>query len=132
VNGPDETVEWFLNRWPDVRASDALEVCATEYSCQGLELDAVGLLWGGDLIRAAGQWAPRAFAGSRWRQVKKPDDRRFVMNTYRVLMTRARYETVIWVPGGSSKQDPYYDDTRPAAEMDAIAAYLIRCGARRL
>ncbi|MFC7607464.1 DNA/RNA helicase domain-containing protein [Teichococcus aestuarii] len=38
----DEVVNWFLNRWPDVRGSDALEVCATEYACQGLELDVVG------------------------------------------------------------------------------------------
>jgi len=29
---------WFLDRWPDVRASDALEVVATEFSAQGLEL----------------------------------------------------------------------------------------------
>lgn len=34
---------WFLDRWPDVRASDALELLATEFSCQGLELDFVGL-----------------------------------------------------------------------------------------
>jgi hypothetical protein len=45
LHGPEEAVRWFLDRWPDVRASDALEVCATEYACQGLELDLVGLAW---------------------------------------------------------------------------------------
>jgi hypothetical protein len=132
VSGPDETVAWFLSRWPDVRASDALEVCATEYSCQGLELDVVGLAWGGDLIREEGGWEPRAFSGTRWERVHNPDGRRFVMNTYRVLMTRARYETVIWVPAGSDEGDSFFDRTRPAAEMDEIANYLLDCGARTL
>jgi hypothetical protein len=45
----DAVANWFLNRWPDVRASDALELPATQYACQGLELDYVGLCWGGDL-----------------------------------------------------------------------------------
>ncbi|RYI99861.1 MAG: hypothetical protein EON47_15505, partial [Acetobacteraceae bacterium] len=48
------------------------------------------------------------------------------------LLTRARYETIIWVPRGSSLGDPYHDATRPAAEMDAIAAHLLDCGARAL
>ncbi len=46
---------WFLRRWPDVRASDALEVPATQFACQGLELDHVGLCWGNDLIRRDGR-----------------------------------------------------------------------------
>src|SRR6202011_5912273 len=37
--------DWFLNSWPDVRASDALELPATQFACQGLELDLVGLCW---------------------------------------------------------------------------------------
>jgi hypothetical protein len=51
---------WFLDRWPDVRASDALETVATEFSCQGLELDYVGLCWDGDLLpRPGGGWLAR-------------------------------------------------------------------------
>jgi hypothetical protein len=99
---------WFLDRWPeDVRASDALEQMATEFACQGLELDVAGLCWGGDLVRAGGAWQVRDFR----------------INTYRVLLTRARYLTVIWVPRG----DPA-DRTRPPAEMEAVAAYLRSCG----
>jgi hypothetical protein len=127
LNGPDETVSWFLRRWPDVRASDALEVCATEYSCQGLELDLVGLAWGGDFIRGDGGWRARNFAGTRWNEVHKPQDRTYVLNSYRVLLTRARYETIIWVPPGDDA-----DRTRPRAEMDAIADFLLACGARPL
>ena len=51
----DAVARWFLDRWPDVRSSDALEVVATEFSVQGLELDRVGLCWDADLVRADGQ-----------------------------------------------------------------------------
>ncbi len=115
---------WFLDRWPDdVRASDALEQVATEFSCQGLELDHVGLCWGGDLIRGQG-WHVRNFASTDWQIRRSPEAIANRLNTYRVLLTRARYGTIIWVPLG----DPQ-DRIRAPVELDAIAAYLLRCGA---
>lgn len=128
----DEVPNWFLNTWPDPRASVALEAAATEYACQGLELDVVGLAWGGDLIRGGGVWRPRRFSGDAWENVGKEDARAFIRNKYRVLLTRARYETVIWVPPGCARRDEWHDPTRPAAEMDAVADYLRACGARQL
>lgn len=125
---------WFLDHWPDdVRASDALEVVATEFSCQGLELDYVGLAWGGDLVRRDGQWLVRFFHGKNWRN-RDPASEAWSnqVNTYRVLLTRARYETVIWVPRGSRAGTPFHDTTRDAAELDAIADFLLACGARPL
>ena len=120
---------WFLDRWPDVRASDALELPATEFACQGLELDLVGLCWGNDLIRRAGQrdWLVRSFVGTRWQEPRGEDNIAFQINTYRVLLTRARYETVIWVPAGDAG-----DITRKPEEFDAIAEFLLGCGAQRL
>ncbi len=120
---------WFLRRWPDVRASDALEVPATQFACQGLELDHVGLCWGNDLIRRdrSTRWIVRAFAGSRWQEPRGEAAIAYQINTYRVLLTRARYETVIWVPEG----DPD-DATRAPVEFDAIARFLIECGASPL
>jgi hypothetical protein len=128
----EDVADWFLKHWPDVRASDALETFATEYDCQGLELDVVGLAWGGDLPWRGSAWVPRHFAGKTWQGVHKPDDRRHILNTYRVLLTRARYETIIWVPRGSQRGDPFHDTTRDAAELDAIADCLLACGARKL
>jgi hypothetical protein len=127
-----EVADWFLNRWPDIRSSEALETFATEYDCQGLELDLVGLAWGGDLSVGADGWQPRRFAGDRWFIVRSPEERRFIVNTYRVLMTRARYETILWVPRGSSRDAAFHDATRDAAAMDAIAEFLLDCGARPL
>ncbi|HVC63401.1 MAG TPA: DNA/RNA helicase domain-containing protein [Acetobacteraceae bacterium] len=120
---------WFLQRWPDVRASDALELPATQFACQGLELDHVGLCWGNDLIRRPGRadWVVRNFAGTRWQEPRGEAAIAYQVNTYRVLLTRARYETVIWVPGGEA-----VDVTRPPAEFDAIADFLQECGAQQL
>lgn len=125
----DAMAHWFLSNWPDVRASNALEIPATQFACQGLELDYVGLCWGNDLLRqpARRAWVARKFAGTRWLQRKKEADIAFQTNTYRVLLTRARYETIIWVPHG----DPE-DATRPTEEFDAIADFLLSCGVRPL
>jgi hypothetical protein len=118
---------WFLDRFPpDVRASDALEQVATEFSCQGLELDHVGLCWDADLIwdSRAQIWAPRNFVGTKWQIVRAAEAAANQINTYRVLLTRARYETLIFVPRGHAA-----DPTRPPAIYDAIAETLLSCGA---
>ena len=118
---------WFLKRWPpDVRASGALEIPATEFACQGLELDYVGLCWGGDLVWN-GKWVVRNFAGTKWQYPRKADAIDFCRNTYRVLLTRSRYDTVIWVPKGDAE-----DPTREPALFDQTADFLIGCGASPL
>ncbi|MGI3776067.1 MAG: DUF2075 domain-containing protein [Janthinobacterium lividum] len=120
---------WFLDRWPDVRASDALEVVATEFSAQGLELDHAGLCWDADLVRVEGQaaWRVRAFRGTKWQDSRDAEAVANRVNTYRVLLTRARYDTVVWVPRGDAG-----DRTRAPAVLDGVAAFLERCGARAL
>ncbi|OYY05938.1 MAG: AAA family ATPase [Acidocella sp. 35-58-6] len=122
----DAIANWFLNRWPDVRASDALEIPATQFACQGLELDYVGLCWGGDLVWQ-NDWLVRKFVGTKWQTPTKQDAIDFRINTYRVLLTRARYDTIIWVPEGVSE-----DPTREPALLNETVAYLVKCGARLL
>jgi len=118
---------WFLKNWPDdVRASDALEIPATEFACQGLELDYVGLCWGGDFIRNP-EWIARSFIGTKWQYPKKQDALDFCRNTYRVLLTRARYETIVWIPQGDAE-----DKTREPRLFDQTAAFLVECGAMLL
>lgn len=121
----DLYVHWFLAEPSDVRASNQLEVAASEFECQGLELDWVGVCWGGDFVpnpQSEG-WSFRNFAGSRWSAVAKPIDQQYLLNTYRVLMTRAREGMVIWVPPGNAS-----DGTRSPSEFNAVADYLARCG----
>ncbi len=125
----DAMAHWFLDRWPDVRASDALELPATQFACQGLELDHVGLCWGNDLVRQprCAAWVARAFVGTGWQIMRREPAIAYQVNTYRVLLTRARYDTVIWVPRGDRD-----DATRAPAEFDAVAGFLAACGARPL
>lgn len=121
----DIYVHWFLAHPPDVRSSNQLEVAASEFECQGLELDWVGVCGDGDFTfdNPAGGWSSRSFSGSRWGEVGKEIDRRYLLNTYRVLLTRARQGLVIWVPLGDG-----IDQTRPSSWFDATADYLTRCG----
>ena len=127
---PDAVARWFLDRYPaDVRASDALEVVATQFSVQGLELDHVGLCWDGDLIRVSGRraWQARKFVATDWQIARRPEKIAYRLNTYRVLLTRARFETIIWVPPGDR-----FDRTRDPAMLDAVADFLRDCGVRDL
>jgi hypothetical protein len=64
--------------------------------------------------------------------VRNAEERRHIVNTYRVLLTRARYETVIWVPRGSRRGEPFHDATRDAGDLDAVSDLLLACGARPL
>jgi hypothetical protein len=122
----DKVANWFLKKWPDVRASDALEIPTTEFACQGLELDYVGLCWGGDLIWT-GKWQVRNFKGTDWQIRSAGNATDYQINTYRVLLTRARSNTIVWVPEGHPN-----DKTRKPAEFDSIASLLFACGARPL
>ena len=116
---------WFLSDRGDVRSSYQLEVTATEYACQGLELDRVGLCWGGDMTwsNSDKMWQYRKFRGNCWQNVSQKSAKLNVKNTYRVLMSRAREALVIWVPRGCSE-----DKTRPIESMDETAVFLKDCG----
>jgi hypothetical protein len=117
--------EWFLGVPSDLRASDRLEVAASEFECQGLELDWTCICWGGDFVydATATRWRTRALKGASWEQVRKADNRRYIANKYRVLLTRARHGMIIWVPEG----DPN-DVTREPNLFDATARFLRSCG----
>jgi len=117
--------DWFLADIHDSRSSMSLEVAATEFECQGLELDWTGICWGGDFVISPTdrRWVCRKFRGAKWQAVRKASDIIFVRNKYRVLLTRARRGTVIWVPRGSSS-----DSTRAPGLFDATADYLNSLG----
>jgi hypothetical protein len=122
---------WYLAGKGDVRSSFQCEVFATEFEIQGLELDWVGLCWGGDFIWSPHTgWSARKFRpgpASKWALIKNPDKQRFRENAYRVLLTRARQGSVIFVPKGSAD-----DPTRNPAEFDATARFLEGCGVRNI
>jgi len=118
---------WYLGGETDVRSSYFCEVFATEFEIQGLELDWIGLCWGGDLIWSKqGFWELRALRHgprSKWGAITNSEKRGYRMNAYRVLLTRARQGMVIYIPSGDGG-----DATNSPAEFDATAHYLLSCG----
>ena len=94
----------FLAPPEDVRSSNMLEVALTEFECQGLELDWVGVCWGGDFTLANGGCQFRQFKGTAGKMFKSRHSR-IIRNKYRVLMTRAREGIVICVPHGSDEDE---------------------------
>lgn len=118
-----DPVQWFLNDRNDTRSSWYLEDAATEYQIQGLELDWVCVTWDADLRRSGAGWQHCSFRGDAWMRVKKPERQRYLVNAYRVLLTRARQGMVIVVPPG----DPE-DPTREPQWYAALYGYLASVG----
>ena len=118
--------EWFLNEATDVRSSIYLEDAATEFEVQGLEVDWSVVCWGGDLTREKDTWNFRNFKGTKWTQIRGDLDQRYKLNSYRVLMTRARQGMVIFVPTG----DPA-DSTRDPEMYDSVWNYLCNCNLQK-
>lgn len=116
--------KWFTGPRGDIRSSYALEVAATEFECQGLELDRVGVAWSWDLLAKGSRVTARAFRGSQWKSIQGDREREYALNKYRVLLTRAREGMVIWVPKGRTE-----DSTRSPREMEDLRSYLVDCGA---
>jgi hypothetical protein len=115
VRAPIDPVHWFMDDRDDTRSSFYLEDAATEFQVQGLELDWICATWDADLRMRDGHWLHRKFHGDQWKQIKDVAAQRYLVNAYRVLLTRARQGMAIFVPPGDPN-DPtrlpeYYDDT---------------------
>lgn len=122
-----DPVHWFLAGKEDTRSSYYLEDVATEFQVQGLELDWTCVVWDGDLRHAGTAWTHHSFIGDRWTNIHKDDRRAYLINAYRVLLTRARQGTVIVVPQGDEA-----DHTRAPAFYDPIYSYLREVGVEPL
>jgi len=118
----DESM-WFLNDEMDIRSSYYLEMVATEYKVQGLELDWVGICWDADLRRSQTGWDFKNFSGTKWNNTNTVSEQQFLLNTYRVLLTRAREGIIIFVPEGNEA-----DETTLPEFYDPIFEYLRSCG----
>ena len=116
-------VHWFLNGRDDTRSSFYLEDAATEFQVQGLELDWTCVTWDADLRLAGSSWSYHDFRGSRWTKVNNDDNRRYLLNAYRVLLTRARQGMVLFIPPGDHR-----DPTRAPDYYDGVAKYLGELG----
>lgn len=122
---------WFLAPSDDLRSSNMLEVVASEFKVQGLEIDWGMICWDADLRRSqrGNDWDYYTFRGTRWNKRNKEEQKRYLVNSYRVLLTRSRQGMIIFVPRGV---DSEIDPTRDASYYDGIYNYLLSCGIKEL
>lgn len=71
--------------------------------------------WDADLRRHAGSWRYQSFRGDAWTTIHKEDRKRYLLNAYRVLLTRARQGMIVFVapgdPSDPTRAPSFYDDT---------------------
>ena len=115
VKNEISVTNWFLNDKDDVRSCYALEDVVTEFDIQGLEIDYSILAWDADLRFVNGEWTFNSFTGSKWNNVNSEENRLYLKNAYRVLMTRARQGMAIFIPEGddndATRKKSFYDGT---------------------
>lgn len=130
-------VHWFLEDKKDTRSSNYLEDAATEIQVQGLELDYSCLLWDADMRYENGEWHYYIFnKQTRWDEIKadtetKQERMKYMLNAYRVLLTRARAGMIICVPKGNGNKNSsgfWEDSTRLPEYYDGTYEYLKSLG----
>lgn len=106
---------YFLEGKTDVRSSYYLEDCATEFDVQGLELDWSIVAWDADFRYNDSIWTYNNFNGSKWNHINDENNKLYLKNAYRVLLTRARQGMIIYIPEGNrideTRLPEFYDDT---------------------
>jgi len=136
-SGDENAVHWFLEDKSDTRSSNYLEDAATEIQVQGLELDYTCLLWDADMRCDNGKWRFYKFNGqTKWveqigNSEAKREQLKYMLNAYRVLLTRARSGMVICVPKGNSNKTVsgfWEDSTRLPEYYDGTYEYLKSLG----
>ena len=135
--GDENAVHWFLEDKTDTRSSNYLEDAATEIQVQGLELDYTCLLWDADLRYENGKWRYYRFNGqTKWieqsdNNENKREQMKYMLNAYRVLLTRARAGMIICVPKGNTNKtvSGFWEDTTRLPEYyDGTYQYLKSIG----
>ncbi|MBB1088983.1 DUF2075 domain-containing protein [Lysobacter sp. SG-8] len=127
--------QWNLSQdgslW--IMATTSIEEIGCIHTCQGLELDHVGVIIGPDLVARDGRLITNPSARSRmdrsirgWKKMMKSDPKgtqsrvdRIIRNTYRTLMTRGMKGCYIYSPDAETRD--YFRDrlARPAPVASA-------------
>ena len=71
---------WFLAPSDDLRSSNMLEIVASEFKVQGLEIDWAIVCWDADLRRDADKtgWDYYRFRGSKWTKRRQEEQKRYL------------------------------------------------------
>ncbi len=123
VKNQIDPTNWFLNGKDDVRSSYYLEETATEFDIQGLEIDFTCVAWDINLFHDKYKWSFMNFKGSAWQIIQQESAKNYLLNSYRVLLTRARQGMIIYIPNVDDS-----DATRPQNYYDNTFEYFKSCG----
>jgi hypothetical protein len=89
------------------RSCRHLRECVTEFGAQGLELEGALLAWGTDFYLKNGSWCVDKSARYQRSGAPVRDAAQLRANAYRVLLTRARDVTVVFIPPLPELQETY-------------------------
>jgi DUF2075 family protein len=132
----ENAVHWFLEDKTDIRSSNYLEDAATEIQVQGLELDYACILWDADMRYENGKWGFYKFNGkNKWNPETNQENQKYMLNAYRVLLTRARQGIIICIPKGNDRLTPEgfpEDPTRLPEFYDGTYEYLKSLGLQEI
>lgn len=103
---------WFHDPVSSEKSCCSFKKIATEFDCQGLEIDMPIICWGVDLLYSEKDWIKFTL------DPKLDDPHRIRINSYRVLLTRGRDGVIIYIP-----QEERFNETYN---------YLIKAGMRKL
>lgn len=95
---------WYYDHPDSAGSCCRLDSAATEFQCQGLELDLPIVGWGVDL-----HWDGRGWQSPPQRRSTARDPHLLRLNSYRVLLTRGRDGVVLYVPDGGPAFDADFE-----------------------
>jgi len=121
------SIAWWLDPAEYVDSSFKLEIPCAEFFAQGLELDWSIFAWDACLRPNDADWEYLTFSRKSWDTINDPEKRRYLKNSFRVLLTRARQGMIIFVPKG----DPN-DSTFLPEFYDGIYDYLKEIGIKEV
>ena len=119
--------DWMLNT-SGRDSSNSLVYATTEFNIQGLEIDWSLLGWDMDMYYHNGQWYTQRMYTPKFFQVSSDALKKHILNSYRVLLTRARKGIVIYIP----RKDDYPDKYGINKYYDSTYEYLKSCGIKDL
>jgi hypothetical protein len=79
--------------------------------------------WDANLRLQDSTWDYKRFRGTAWQTIQDQTNQRYLLNAYRVLLTRARQGMVIFIPEGDAT-----DATRLPEFYDPVYQYMTDCG----
>jgi len=94
--------KWFNEDPSSADSGCGLNKVATEFSCQGLELDFPIVCWGEDFV-----WETDGWSSENHRNPRAKDAHLLRLNSYRVLLTRGRDGMIVYIPSDEGLDETY-------------------------